>query len=347
MSARPARWPIQAFRFASLVLPPALAWHVAFASSQRNRLTDAVVFALGPLWLLTAVGLALRSVDALLARRRGDAAELTLLDRLDLLTSSGAALSWLGAAAIVGSVWVGWASLSVVGLMGTALLLLVVLWTLLIAGGADPFRRAAIARRFLPETTTEGAPVIEELTVAGARVPTGFRLLGMGRVGPRWATSRYVVDDGASGGELTLESDLGPALRGEHEAEPLTFWLQDVFGLCRSVRRQVGTARLTVLPRVHPVTGAKSLLGEGGRDREPRPATRLPTEGSLRLREYQPGDDARRVHWVRSLVARELIVRLPDELPPDRPTVRVVLDTFLPGVETFSCAAPAALLDAL
>lgn len=347
MSARPSRWKSQAFRFASLVLPPALAWHVVFASSQRSHLADAVIYALGPLWLLTATGLALRSVDALLARRRGDDAELTLLDRLDLLTSAGAALSWAGALAIMGSVWVGWASLAVVGLMGTALLLMVVCWTLLVAGGADPFRVASITRRFIPESAVEGDAVIEELTVAGARIPTGFRLLGAGRVGPRWATSRYVVDEDASGGELVLESDLGPALRGEHEAEPLRFWLQDVFGLCRSVGRGVGAARLTVLPRVYPVTGAKSLLGAGGRDQEPRPTTQLPTEGSLRLREYQPGDDARRVHWVRSLVARELIVRLPDEIPPDRPAVRVVLDTFLPGVETFSCAAPAALLDAL
>ena len=43
MSARPSRWKSQAFRFASLVLPPALAWHVVFASSQRSHLSDAVI----------------------------------------------------------------------------------------------------------------------------------------------------------------------------------------------------------------------------------------------------------------------------------------------------------------
>jgi uncharacterized protein (DUF58 family) len=344
---RPERAQRQLLRFASLVLPPAVAWNVAFAATERSRLTDAVVYALGPLWLASASALAWRSVDALLARRRDGRSELTLLDRLDLLTSAGAALSWLGALGIVLSVWVGWASLSVVGLMGTALLQMVVLWTLLVAGGADPFRVASLSRRFLPERAVEGEPVIEELSVVDARIPTGFRLLGEGHVGARWATSRYVVDETASGGELVLESDLGPAIRGEHQAEPLTFWLQDVFGLCRSVRRRVAATPLTVLPAIHPVTGARELLGAGGRDREPRPATRLPTEGSLRLREYQPGDDARRVHWVRSLAARELIVRLPDEIPPDRPAVRVVLDTFLPGTEAFSCNAPAALLDAL
>ena len=53
----------------------------------------------------------------------------------------------------------------------------------------------------------------------------------------------------------------------------------------------------------------------------------LPTEGCFPLREYATGDDARRIHWVRSLTARELVVRLPDELPPEQPTVRLVLDT--------------------
>jgi hypothetical protein len=159
--------------------------------------------------------------------------------------------------------------------------------------------------------------------------------------------SRYVVEDGESGGEVRLESDVGPAIRGDHEAEPLEIWLQDVFGLCRSARVRAGGGRLTVLPRVRTVVGAEPLLGERGVDLEPKTSERLPTEGALKLREYQPGDDARRIHWVRSLTARELVVRLPDEIPPDRPGVRLLLDTFLPGVEAYSCVAPAELLDAL
>jgi len=90
------------------------------------------------------------------------------------------------------------------------------------------------------------------------------------------------------------------------------------------------------------------MLGQGGRDAEPELTRRLPTEGALRLREYQPGDDARRIHWVRSLAARQMIVRLPDELPPHRPAVDLVLDTLAPpGSEALSCHTPADLLDAL
>ena len=74
---------------------------------------------------------------------------------------------------------------------------------------------------------------------------------------------------------------------------------------------------------------------------------KLPTEGCFRLRAYATGDDARRIHWVRSLMARELVVRLPDELPPEQPTVRLVLDTRLVGAADLPTPATAQLCDAL
>lgn len=340
---RHARWPIQLFRISSLVLPPALAWYAAFTATHPLPLTRTVGLALGGLWLLAAGSLAVRGLRALGRRQDGP----SLLDRMDVLTASGSALAWSASLAIAASVWIGWASLSVVGLLAMATLVLVVVWATVIAGGEDPFGRASVSRRFVPEVVPEGDPVIEEVHLSNVRIPVGFRLFASGRVGPRWALCRYVVEDGESGGEVRLESDIGPAVRGEHRAEPLEIWLQDVFGLCRTARIRAGGGHLTVLPRVRSVVGAEPLLDDRGHDLEPRTAERLPTEGALKLREYQPGDDARRIHWVRSLAARELVVRLPDEIPPDRPGARILLDTFLPSAEAFHCVAPAELLDAL
>jgi uncharacterized protein (DUF58 family) len=356
---RARRWPLQLFRIATLVVPPAAAWDVAFSAPHPSRLTVAVTYLLGPLWLLMAGALLARSVDALLRRRRGGrGGELSLLDQIDVLTASGSSTIWLASGAIAASVWVGWASLSVVGLMGLCFAQLVVLWTLLVAGGDDPFRVASVSRRFVPASVVEGDPVVEEVRFSDVRIPTGFRLFAGGRIGPRWPMTRYAIEEDASGGEILLESDVGPAVRGDHRAEPLELWLQDVFGLCRSVRLSAGhEAAISVLPRLRPVDGTHELLGRGGHDLDPRPVTRLPTEGSFRLREYQPGEDARRIHWVRSLAARQVVVRLPDELPPERPSVRLVLDTLLvpaghdgghpqtPGALT--CAAHEELLDAL
>lgn len=339
---RHARWPVQVFRIAALVLPSALAWHVAFSEPHPTELEQAISSALAPLWVLTAAALVLRSLDALLQPN-----EATLLDRVDVLTASGSALSWLGAGATVASVWVGWASLSVVGVMALCLVHLTVVWTCVATFGRDPLRRASVSRRFIPEIAAEGKPVVEELRLSGVRIPVGFRLFASGRVGTRWPVSRYALDEGASGGDVVMENDLGPAVRGEHEAAPLELWLQDVLGLCRTARVRAGAARLMVLPRPCAVDGARALLGDGGSDLEPRPTRQLPTEGSFRLREYQPGDDARRIHWVRSMAARQIVTRLPDEIPPEQPSVALVLDTFFPGIERLCCDTSSELLDAL
>ena len=343
MKSPHARWPIQIFRIVSVTVPSALAWNVASATAHPSALDDAVHYALGPLWLATASAIVVRAAGALKNRPEG----VSFLDRVDVLTASGATLSWLGSLAIMAAVWVGWASLSVVGLMGLAVFHLVVLWTVARAGGNDPWRKESLSRRFVPERVVEGDPVTEQLVLTNACIPTGFRLFAAGRVGPRWPVSRYAITDIESQGEILLESNVGPALRGSFQAEPLDVWLQDVLGLCHSIRVRAGGAHLSVVPKTRKVEGVRPLVGSAGEDREPKPTQRLPTEGSLNLREYQPGDDARRIHWVRSLAAQQVVVRLPDERPPTHPAMQIVLDTFMPGAESLSCSSPAQLLDAL
>jgi uncharacterized protein (DUF58 family) len=270
------------------------------------------------------------------------------IDAVEVLTASGSSVAWTGALAVVGSVSIGWASLSLMGLFGLCALHAAALWTLLRAGGADPWRRASLSRRFVPASATEGDPITEELRFTEPRIPAGFRLFASGRVAPHWPTSRYVVEAADSGGEVTLQSHVGPAHRGVHEGEPLEVWLQDVLGLCHSPRIRAGEARLTVLPATARVDGAVHLLGAGGHETEPHAARALQTEGAFRLREYQQGDDVRRIHWLRSAAARQVVVRLPDELPRGQPRVNVVLDTYHPrlaSIEPLACSAPHELLD--
>jgi uncharacterized protein (DUF58 family) len=343
--ATPRTWPKQAFRISALFVPSALAWYEAFGDPHPSDLTDAVTHALGPLWLLLCGALLLRAIAAD-ARKRRDPS-VSILAELDVLTAGGSALAWLSAGSIMGAVWLGWASLAAVGLLGSALFHVVVVLALFAMRGKDPIRAASITRTFAPEILSEGDDVIEELRFDGVRIPIGFRLFVEGRVGPRWATSRHVLDASEAGGEVVIESNVGPAVRGEHAPEPLAVWLQDTFGICRSVRTYVSAPALVVLPRPRETEKASAPLDQGDGPRAPRRAFQLPTEGLFQLREYQQGDDVRRIHWVRSLAARELIVRLPDELPPDRPRVRLVLDTFFPEAFAFSCDAPSELLDAM
>lgn len=347
MSAAKRTWPKHLFRIATLVVPSAVAWGEALADPRPSALTDAVRYSLAPLWILLAGGLVLRTVDAIWRRREAQARAGSILAEIDVLTSSGVALAWLSAFAIMGAVWLGWASLAAVGLLGTGVFHVVVLLAFVALRGGDPMRAASISRRLVPEHVTEGDALVEELRFEGTRIPIGFRLFTEGRIGPRWPTTRHVLDASESGAEVVLESDVGPARRGEHDPEALVVWLQDTFGICRSTRVSVDAAHVTVVPRLREAVKMQPLLDHGDGPRAARPASRVPTEGFFRLREYQLGDDVRRIHWVRSAAARELIVKLPDEVPPDRPRVRLVLDTFFPEAFALSCDAPSELLDSM
>jgi hypothetical protein len=102
-----------------------------------------------------------------------------------------------------------------------------------------------------------------------------------------------------------------------------------------------------VLPKLVGIENAKDLVGRGGDDAHPKPTTFLPTDGTFRTRELVPGDDTRRIHWVRSVNAGKLIVRLPDEIPANEPTIRLVLDTEMHHVNGLATTAPEEVLDAL
>lgn len=338
----PARVAKRVFRIGTLLVPTWLAWYVAFSSPRESALRETVTLALGPLWAMLVGAIVVRLVLRIGDRKAGLGAEG---HPLDVLTGAGSSLGWMSAIAIMAAVRVGWASLAVVGLLGTGVFHIVVIHALLRL--RNPVQDATIERRFGPESPIEGDEVTEELRLAGARIPIGFRMFVTGRVGPRWATSRYVLEASESGGEIALAQNLGAATRGEHVAEPLEIWLEDTFGLCRSPRARVAAERLTVLPRVPKVAALPIPIDKGVGPRAPRSTHRLPTEGLFDLREYREGDDVRRIHWVRSLAAGEVVVRLPDEVPPDRPEVRLVLDTFFPEAQGLTHDAPAELLDHL
>jgi uncharacterized protein (DUF58 family) len=174
-----------------------------------------------------------------------------------------------------------------------------------------------------------------------------MRLFVTGWTSLHGVVTRYAVGAEAGKSDVRLEADLGPALRGEHRAPALSLWLADTLGLTRSAIMYRGATSFTVLPKPGVVEGARGLLGQGGDDAQAQPTTQQPTEGIFRIREYAPGDDTRRIHWVRSLQADKLIMRLPDEVPPNDPALRLVLDNELDPTYNYLCRAPSQLLDAL
>jgi uncharacterized protein (DUF58 family) len=252
-----------------------------------------------------------------------------------------------GACALLLATAVGWASLSVLGVLGVGAVYLAVIWTALVASSDVPWRNAKIERTIVPARAVEGEPLREEIRLSNVQIAAGMRLFVTGQAMKHGAVSRYSVDSRASGADLRLESELGPAMRGDHHSPPLELWLGDIFGLTRSAVIRRGETSFTVTPKPITVDGAQDLLGKGGEAALSTPTHAMPTEGSFRIREYVDGDDTRRIHWVRSLQQQRLVVRLPDEIPPADPAVRLIIDNELGGTDGLTCRAPAEMLDAL
>jgi hypothetical protein len=330
-------------RIATLVVAPLLA-AVSTLTAHNQPILHIAAPALVILWMVMACAIVLRP------DRETEATGLdkrSIWAQLDVLTATGTAMMWSGTLALIGASLTGWASLSVIGMLGLGTVYLAAIWTVIAAGGGAPWRRATIERSILPEVAVEGDQVREEIRLRGVRIAAGLRLFATGRAFRHGITTRYVLDSTASLAEVKLEAELGSAPRGDHDVPPLTLWLGDVLGLTRTPAVERGAAHVAVLPRPSVVTGVKALLAAGRDDVRSRQTQRQPTEGVFRIRTYLPGDDTRRIHWVRSLQMNQLVMRLPDEVPIAEPAVRLILDSDLWGTESLSCRAPDELIDAL
>jgi uncharacterized protein (DUF58 family) len=103
--------------------------------------------------------------------------------------------------------------------------------------------------------------------------------------------------------------------RGVFEIGPLTAHLRDPFGLAENVVEAAPATKLTVYPKVVPIEPLPHTLGH-----DPHAGADHPTalgrggEDFYGLREYQTGDDLRRVHWKSTARTGELMIRQ-DEMP--------------------------------
>jgi uncharacterized protein (DUF58 family) len=330
-------------RIATLLAAPAVA-AIAMLPVRSARLLSTTAPVLAILWLIMAAALSARIAQEARRQDRTPTDLRPAWHQLDVLTATGSAVIWTSAAALITCGITGWASLSVLGVVGLGVVFVAATWTAIAAGGDAPWRRATVHRAIVPEIATEGDPLREQLHLTGVRIPAGMRLFATGRAMPDGATTRYAIGSDCSHADVRLTSELGPAQRGEHVAPAMALWLGDVLGLTRT---QPAEPRCSVLPRPAAVDGVRALLGAGGDDAIALPTQRQPTEGTFRIRHYVPGDDARRIHWVRSLQTNRLVVRLADEIPQAEPAVRLILDNELWGADALACRQVRELLDVL
>jgi uncharacterized protein (DUF58 family) len=209
----------------------------------------------------------------------------------------------IGVAVALLGLWAGFGELE---LAATAVFLLIgVAVGMAMVRMAAP--RVAVTRRLSPVQIHEGDDVVVELTLTAARtirnlvVEDAVRGLGVARfaaarTGPRSPLlARY---------EVLCRS------RGLYDVGPAEVAVTDSFGLTER-RLRVGRAdRLTVYPRVEALEGFPAVRGHDPTRQSTHP-TFAPHGGEdfFTLREYQVGDDLRRVHWPSSAKRDELMIK--------------------------------------
>lgn len=114
-------------------------------------------------------------------------------------------------------------------------------------------------------------------------------------------------------------------VRGRHQLGPLTVRLVDPFGLAERAGVHPGTAEITVLPRVEPLSPTQEHRTGSGGDTSLSRRISLAGELDPSVREYRHGDDLRRIHWPSTARTGDMMVRQ-DEEPGHRRALVVVDD---------------------
>ena len=178
-------------------------------------------------------------------------------------------MMWLGSPRWSRAASTGWASLGVVGVLGVG--------TVSIVDAVDaPRRRRATGRGDARRSSARCCRRSRPKAIRCARRSRSRDVrdsAGHAAVRARAARMRHGAGLALRrrrrrlAREVELESELGPALRGEHRVPPLALWFGDVLGLTRTAGRpsRRDRARRDAAPASRS-TARSTLLGDGGDD---------------------------------------------------------------------------------
>jgi uncharacterized protein (DUF58 family) len=259
--------------------------------------------------------------------------------RASFLTKRGGTLAGASAGLLVGSRLLGADELAVLGLAGAVIVVVAV-----VAARLRRVRLAATRVQQPARLQVGGTGRIElDITNTGRRT-TPLLLVSDGFDDGRRA-ARFLVAPVAPGATVRAAYRIPTTRRGRFRLGPLVAAVTDPFGIAQREWPVAATADVVVCPRVHPIVapGAGS-----GRRPGPDPAASVrglvhDERGEFRtLRDYEVGDELRRVHWRSTARTGRLVVR--QDEAPWLPRVSVVLDVRTDGYDerSFEVAVEAA-----
>ena len=235
------------------------------------------------------------------------------------LTNRGWSLCGAAAALLVGARVLGVEELA---MLAAAAFLVVVVAVVRVRRHA---LRISAERVLRPARAEAGANARADLTVMNLGTRTTPVLGATDAFDGGRRVARFLVPPLAPGETADAAYRLPTTRRGIYTIGPLTLSVHDAFGVVQTNLTLAGDDRFVVYPRVDdvlPLPGAASREARMGSMQASRVPVGLDFFG---LREYEVGDDLRRVHWRSTARTGELMLRQ-DEMPWESRTT-ILLDT--------------------
>jgi uncharacterized protein (DUF58 family) len=209
----------------------------------------------------------------------------------------------LGVAAALAILWIGFGEYE---LLGTAVFLAVAtLIGVLFVRYATP--RVEVARRLYPSQVHEGDQVVVEVDLVTTRRVSNLSVEdtvhGLG-------VARFAAARSAANQPLVARYEVFCRSRGVYQVGPAVVGVSDPMTLAERNAPAGTPDRLTVYPSVEDLAGFPAVRGYDPAVQSTRP-TFSPHGGEdfFTLREYQVGDDLRKVHWPSSAKRDELMIK--------------------------------------